>query len=123
MPQSHFTWLRPLPAFSDEVTVIVRQDLTKPTAAQSSQDVLIENVFIRSDDDSVAVKGQYPAVDTANLLVRDSVLWNQRFGNCMEIGFELFNAAIYNRACAGVCTTPTQDFPSYRTGRTCRCAS
>jgi len=54
--------------------------------AQSSQDVLIENVFIRSDDDSIAVKGQYPSVDTANLVVRDSVLWNQRFGNCMEIG-------------------------------------
>ncbi len=59
--------------------------------------MLIENVFIRSDDDSIAVKGQYPSVDTANLLVRDSVLWNQRFGNCMEIGFELFNAAIHNR--------------------------
>ena len=59
--------------------------------------MLIENVFIRSDDDSVAVKGQYPAVETANLLVRDSVLWNQRFGNCMEIGFELFNADVHNR--------------------------
>jgi hypothetical protein len=33
--------------------------------------VLIENVFIRSDDDSVAVKGQYPSVDTANLVRGD----------------------------------------------------
>ena len=62
----------------------------------SSQDVLIEDVFIRSDDDSIAVKGMDPTMDTSDVVIRDSVLWNQRFGNCMEIGFELFNAQIHN---------------------------
>ena len=62
----------------------------------SSQDVLIEGVFIRSDDDSIAIKGMDPTMDSKNLVVRDSILWNQRYGNCMEIGFELFNAEIYN---------------------------
>ena len=62
----------------------------------SSRDVVIENVFIRSDDDSIAVKGMDPAMNTQNLVVRNSVFWNQRYGNCMEIGFELFNAQVRN---------------------------
>ena len=33
-----------------------------------------------------------PEVDTQNLVVRDSTLWNQRFGNCMV--FKTMNFAI-----------------------------
>jgi hypothetical protein len=62
----------------------------------SSKQVLIDDVFIRSDDDSIAVKGMDPSMDTQDLMIRDSIFWNQRYGNCMEIGFELFNAAIHN---------------------------
>jgi len=60
----------------------------------SSQDVLIENVFVRSDDDGVVVKGMDPHLETARVLVRNSIIWNQRFGNCMEVGFELNNARV-----------------------------
>ena len=62
----------------------------------SSQGVLIDDVFIRSDDDAIAIKGMDPDMDTENIVVRSCILWNQKYGNCMEIGFELFNARVRN---------------------------
>jgi hypothetical protein len=55
----------------------------------SSQDVVVEGCFIRSADDAIAVKGLNPTMDTRNVTVRDSILFPH--GNCMEVGFELFN--------------------------------
>jgi hypothetical protein len=55
----------------------------------SSQDIVVENCFIRSADDAIAVKGLDAAMDTVNVTVRDSILFPH--GNCMEVGFELFN--------------------------------
>ena len=43
----------------------------------SSQDVLVEGSFVRSDDDSVVIKGMDAAIDTRGVVVRDNVLWNQ----------------------------------------------
>lgn len=62
----------------------------------SSQGALVERCFIRSDDDAVVLKGIDAAMETRDVVVRDSVLWNQREGNCMEIGGELYNAAVRN---------------------------
>lgn len=62
----------------------------------SSQNVLIEDSFIRSDDDSIAIKGMDPTMNTEGVVVRNCVLYNQRYGNCMEIGFELFNQHVRN---------------------------
>ena len=63
----------------------------------SSQDVTVENCFIRSADDAIAVKGMDAAMDTRNVVVRDSILFPH--GNCMETGFELFNT---NVRCPGM---------------------
>jgi polygalacturonase len=38
----------------------------------SSQDVLVENVFIRSADDAIAVKGLDASMETKDVVVRDS---------------------------------------------------
>eukprot|EP00729_Bicosta_minor_P003313 gene3313-32908_t len=60
----------------------------------SSQDVIVENVFIRSADDAIAVKGMDTTMETKNVIVRDSFFFPH--GNCMEIGFELWNDAVTN---------------------------
>jgi polygalacturonase len=62
----------------------------------SSENVLVEQCFIRSNDDAIAIKGEIPSFDSRNIMIRDNVLWGQTFGNCMEIGGELFNGAVEN---------------------------
>ena len=52
---------------------------------------------VRSADDAIAVKGMDAAMDTRNVVVRDSILFPH--GNCMETGFELFNT---NVRCPGM---------------------
>jgi len=55
----------------------------------SSSDVLVENVFVRTNDDCVVVKNLND-VETRNILVRRAVLWNMPTGgNALEIGFEM----------------------------------
>jgi hypothetical protein len=36
------------------------------------------------------------ALVSQDVVVKNSVLWNQGFGNCQEIGFELYNARVSN---------------------------
>ena len=45
--------------------------------------MLIENVFIRSADDAIAVKGLDATRDTKDVVVRDSFFFPH--GNCMEV--------------------------------------
>lgn len=54
----------------------------------SSSNVLVENVFIRSNDDCVVVKNMMDR-ETRNVTVRRSVFWNMPCGNGIEVGFEL----------------------------------
>ena len=57
----------------------------------SSSDVLVENIFIRTNDDCVVVKN-LDDVAMGNILVRRAVLWNMPTGgNGLEIGFEMRN--------------------------------
>jgi len=62
----------------------------------SSSDVLIENIFVRTNDDCVVVKNLRD-VDTHSITVRHAVLWNMPTGgNGLEIGFESRNHRIHN---------------------------
>lgn len=78
------------------IKVIGWQCMNDGIDIDSSQDVLVEGCFIRSDDDSIAVKGMDATMDSRAIMVRDSFLWMQSYGNCMEIGYELWNSAISN---------------------------
>jgi hypothetical protein len=57
-----------------------------------SRNVKIEDCFIRTKDDCIAVKTVYdypPSVNSENIQVTGSVFWNAAWGNGLEIGFEL----------------------------------
>ncbi len=55
----------------------------------SSSDVLVENVFVRTNDDCVVVKN-LDDIETKNIEVRRSTFWNMPVGgNAIEVGFEL----------------------------------
>jgi polygalacturonase len=57
----------------------------------SSSNVLIENIFVRTNDDCVVVKNMGD-VDMRDITVRHAVLWNMPTGgNGIEIGFEMRN--------------------------------
>jgi polygalacturonase len=62
----------------------------------SSSDVLVENIFVRTNDDCVVVKN-LGDVDTHGVTVRHAVLWNMPTGgNGLEIGFETRNRPIHD---------------------------
>lgn len=54
----------------------------------SSSDALVENVFIRTNDDNVVVKNTEDR-EVHDITVRKAVFWNEPCGNAVEIGFEL----------------------------------
>ena len=61
----------------------------------SSSDTMIENIFVRTNDDCVVVKNLLD-VDTHDISVRHAVLWNMpNGGNGLEIGFETRNHSIH----------------------------
>ena len=59
----------------------------------SSRDVLIEDVFLRANDDCVVLKSK--GADCEDVLVRDSVLWSDR-AQALQIGHETQSKAIRN---------------------------
>jgi hypothetical protein len=62
----------------------------------SSSHVLIENIFVRTNDDCVVVKN-LDDIDTSDVLVRNAVLWNMPTGgNGLEVGFELGHHPVSN---------------------------
>jgi hypothetical protein len=62
----------------------------------SSSDVRVENVFVRTNDDCVAVKN-LADVDTHDITVRHGVMWNMpKGGNGLEVGFETRNRGIHD---------------------------
>lgn len=56
-----------------------------------SRRVRITGVFLRNNDDCIAIKAMGEAADTdvAGVEVTDTVFWNAGAGNAMEIGYEL----------------------------------
>jgi hypothetical protein len=59
----------------------------------SSSDALVENVFIRTNDDNVVIKNS-DSKDIHDVTVRRAVFWNEPCGNAVEIGFELRTGTI-----------------------------
>lgn len=51
-----------------------------------STNVTIQKCFLKTNDDSVVVKSW--ANDVDNVLVKDCVIWNLKYGNALEIGYE-----------------------------------
>lgn len=52
----------------------------------SSKNVTVSNCFIRSNDDCIAIKAD--GLDVDNILVKGCVIWNMKYGNGLEIGYE-----------------------------------
>lgn len=64
-----------------------------------SQNVTIENVFVRTKDDCIAIKTHTDDPHnrgTTDVFVRNSVFWNAEWGNGFEIGFELRSPVVRN---------------------------
>jgi len=62
----------------------------------SSSHVVIENIFVRTNDDCVVVKN-LDDIDTSDVVVRNAVLWNMPTGgNGVEVGFELGHHPVSN---------------------------
>jgi hypothetical protein len=59
----------------------------------SSSDVMVENVFVRANDDCVVVKTRND-IDVRDITVRKAVFWNMPWGNAVEVGFELVAARV-----------------------------
>lgn len=64
-----------------------------------SRNVLIENCFIRTKDDCIAIKTlmDYPKSEGVDsVLVRRCIFWNAAWGNGLELGFELNSFEVKN---------------------------
>jgi len=68
-----------------------------------SQNILVDNCFIRTKDDCIAIKSGVnyytdfnSSYDVDNITVQNSVLWNGVWGNGLEIGFETRTDTIKN---------------------------
>lgn len=68
-----------------------------------SQHVLVNNCFIRTKDDCVAIKAGvtyytdfFSGANVDHIVIRNSVMWNGIWGNGLEIGFETRSDTIKN---------------------------
>ncbi len=73
--------------FIDNINIIGSRGNSDGIDVSSSRDVLVQNAFIRTWDDSFCVKALNVG-DVRNLVFKDSTLWND-FARPIEIGVEL----------------------------------
>ncbi len=76
----------------DNVKIISDQPGDDGIDIVSSKNVTVQNSFIRTKDDCIAIKSAQflnPPQNVENILVKNNVLWNAAWGNAIEIGFEL----------------------------------
>jgi len=78
----------------DNIKIIAWRGACDGIDVVSCRDVLIENCFIRNEDDCIAVKAH--GDDVRDVTVRNCVLWNGMPGNALEIGFDLVADRISN---------------------------
>ena len=71
----------------DNIKIIAWRSACDGIDVVSSRRVLIENCFIRNEDDCIAIKAH--GDDVRTVIVRNCVLWNGGPGNALEIGFDL----------------------------------
>ena len=72
----------------DNVKIVAWYGASDGIDIVSCRDVLIENCFVRNNDDCVAIKA-HDGEDVAGVLVERCVFWNGMPGNAMEVGFDL----------------------------------
>lgn len=65
---------------------------------RADKDVVIDDVFIRNEDDSIVLKTDKFGFlgDVENVAVKNSVIWHGRAGNALEIGYETMGNHIRN---------------------------
>ncbi len=71
----------------DNIKIIAWRGACDGIDVVSCQDVLIENCFVRNEDDCVAIKAH--GRDVQDVTIRNCVLWNGMPGNALEVGFDL----------------------------------
>ncbi len=80
----------------DNIKIVAWRGACDGIDVVSCQNVLIENCFIRNEDDCIALKAHGRNVE--DVTVRSCVLWNGMPGNALEIGFDLEAQAVRNVA-------------------------
>lgn len=93
-------WTNPLTLCNhvkyENVKVVSGNDWDDGIDIVSSKNILISGCFIQSKDDCIAIKGgvtyfvnEYmPHFNVENVIIENCVLWNEIWGNGLEIGFE-----------------------------------
>jgi len=77
------------------VKIVAENDWDDGIDIVGSQNIVVDNCFIRSKDDCIAIKAgvnYFSDFDSGNnvdnIVIKNSVLWNGVWGNGLEIGFE-----------------------------------
>lgn len=107
----------------DGIKTVGKADWDDGIDIVSCRNVLVKNSFIYNRDDCIAIKAAvgYTARyfdhskpnSVENVAVRDCVLWNGIYGNCLEIGFETRGDEIKNIVFENLDIIHTQDNPWY----------
>ena len=86
-----------------DIKIISNNDWDDGIDVVSSKNVLVDDCFIRTKDDCIAIKAGvtyyttfYNQNITSDVRVTNSVLWNAEWGNALEIGFETRADSIKN---------------------------
>lgn len=85
------------------IKIVSDNDVDDGIDIVGSQNVLVDNCFIRTKDDCIAVKAGisyytkfFSGANVDQVTVQNSVLWNGMWGNGLEIGFETRADTIQN---------------------------
>jgi len=77
------------------IKIVSDNDVDDGIDIVGSQNVLVDNCFIRTKDDCIAVKAGityytkfFSGANVDNITIQNSVMWNGMWGNGLEIGFE-----------------------------------
>jgi hypothetical protein len=87
----------------DNFKIVSENDWDDGIDIVGSSDVLVDNCFIRTKDDCIAIKSgvnYFTGFDSGcivdHIVIQNSVLWNGAWGNGLEIGFETRSDTIRN---------------------------
>lgn len=77
------------------IKIVSDNDVDDGIDIVGSQNVLVDNCFIRTKDDCIAIKAGityytkfFSGANVDNITIQNSVMWNGIWGNGLEIGFE-----------------------------------
>ncbi len=79
----------------ENIKILSNNDWDDGIDIVSSKNVLVDDCFIRTKDDCIAIKAGvtyytkfFNETPTENVTVKNSIIWNSTWGNALEIGFE-----------------------------------